>query len=104
MDALWIASPNSTKEKQGDRLFGYGGDLLYKCFTTGGAIALQKKHLRSPSSVKEKQGDPSRSVCIKASFFSQNSLIYDWIIYSFLKPACAMHKACRDSHRLETIS
>jgi hypothetical protein len=29
MDALWMASPNSTEETQGDRiLFGYGGDRI----------------------------------------------------------------------------
>jgi hypothetical protein len=44
MDALWIASPNSAEEKQGDHiLFGYGGDRLCKCFTIGGAITQRKK-------------------------------------------------------------
>jgi hypothetical protein len=35
MDALWMASPSSVEEKQGDR--------LCKCFATGGAITQRKK-------------------------------------------------------------
>jgi putative Ca2+/H+ antiporter (TMEM165/GDT1 family) len=39
MDALWMASPNSAEEKQGDRsLVGYGGDRLCKRFQNGGVL------------------------------------------------------------------
>jgi hypothetical protein len=59
MDALWMASPYSAEETQGDRsFFDCGGDRLCKCSTTGRAIAPREK-LRSPSCLEEKQGDRS---------------------------------------------
>jgi hypothetical protein len=58
MDALWMTSPNSAEETQGDRiLLGYVGDHLCKCSTTGRAIALQKKAIVFVYSLEQKQGD-----------------------------------------------